>query len=124
MWQYRIASTVVVHAPLRRSPGWHVGSWVIPVITLWFPFQNIKDLAQTTRAQIGLASLGWWWGLWLLASVASSLGERLILVADTAEVLSATLAAFLVGHVATIGAAVFAVRIIARITDAVEPAPR
>ncbi|KJL45260.1 hypothetical protein RS82_00287 [Microbacterium trichothecenolyticum] len=42
IWQYRAAKQVA--GLTRRSPGWHVGSWFVPVVSAWFPFQNITDL--------------------------------------------------------------------------------
>lgn len=124
VWQYRVASTVILYAPLRRSPGWHVASWVIPVIAWWFPVQNIRDLVQTTRAQVRSAVLGWWWALWVLSTVTAFVADRVRFQADTAETLNAGMSMSLVTQVVTIGAAAFAMQIVARITDAVDPRPR
>jgi hypothetical protein len=29
--------------PAKRSPGWGVGFWFIPVVNLWMPYQAIRD---------------------------------------------------------------------------------
>ena len=42
IWQYRVAKRLAGRT--RRSPGWHVGSWFVPIISLWYPYQNISDL--------------------------------------------------------------------------------
>jgi hypothetical protein len=43
-WQYKAAVTArLLQIPARRSPGLGVGSWFIPVINLWFPYQAITD---------------------------------------------------------------------------------
>lgn len=44
-WVYR-AATAAAHLgiPARRSPGWAVGSWFIPVINLWWPCQALRDM--------------------------------------------------------------------------------
>lgn len=45
MWQYRAATTArILGYPARRSPGLGVGSWFIPVVNLWFPYQALRDL--------------------------------------------------------------------------------
>jgi hypothetical protein len=44
MWQYKAAVTAqLLRIPARRSPGLGVGSWFIPVVNLWFPYQAIRD---------------------------------------------------------------------------------
>ena len=42
-WQYKAADTARLFLPARRSPGLGVGSWFIPVVSLWFPYQSIRD---------------------------------------------------------------------------------
>lgn len=43
-WQYKAAQTArLLRMPARRSPGLGVGSWFIPVVNLWFPYQAIRD---------------------------------------------------------------------------------
>jgi hypothetical protein len=43
-WQYKAAVTArLLRIPARRSPGLGVGSWFIPVVGLWFPYQAIRD---------------------------------------------------------------------------------
>jgi hypothetical protein len=72
VWQHQFASAVPRRS-LRRSPGWHVGSWLVPVVNLWFPFQNIVDLRRTvtprTEALDIPPSYRLWWGLWLATSL-------------------------------------------------------
>jgi hypothetical protein len=44
MWQFRAAETArMLNLPARRSPALGVGSWFIPVVNLWFPYQAIRD---------------------------------------------------------------------------------
>ncbi|MHB8220241.1 MAG: DUF4328 domain-containing protein [Acidimicrobiales bacterium] len=44
IWQFRAASAArLLGLPARRSPGWGVGSWFIPVVNLWLPYQAICD---------------------------------------------------------------------------------
>lgn len=126
IWQYRAAVRVraVNPAGIRRSPGWHVGSWVIPVIAWWFPFQNVKDLVRSSRAALSGGVLGWWWGLWLASSFATSVSSRMGMTADTLTAITSSLAVSLVGEVLLVAAAPFAWLVVRRTTDALEPGIR
>jgi uncharacterized membrane protein len=72
---------------LSCSPGWAVGSFFIPVISLWAPYQAMRDLAKASRspARWDLEDtpplVVGWWALWLLEGLAYSLrnGMRLSL---------------------------------------------
>lgn len=81
IWQYRAAKQV--QGPTRRSPGWHVASWIIPIISFWFPYQNISDLWRAT----GRTRPPWqilWWLLWIINP---AIGQASRLMAQNAEVL-------------------------------------
>jgi hypothetical protein len=44
VWQFRAASAArAMGLPAKRSPGWGVGVWFIPVVNLWMPYQAIRD---------------------------------------------------------------------------------
>jgi hypothetical protein len=44
IWQYRAASTArALGYPAKHSPGWGVGSWFVPIVSLWMPYQAIRD---------------------------------------------------------------------------------
>jgi Domain of unknown function (DUF4328)/Protein of unknown function (DUF2510) len=44
VWQYRAATTARRFGyRARRSPGWGVASYFIPVVQLWFPYQALRD---------------------------------------------------------------------------------
>lgn len=75
IWQRALAKA----APpgfLRRSPGWHVGSWFIPFASLVLPIQNIRDLwrAYVVRPVMDAvpdtvpAWVSVWWLAWILAN--------------------------------------------------------
>ncbi len=43
-WQFQAAATArFLFLPARRSPGLGVGSWFIPVVNFWFPYQSMRD---------------------------------------------------------------------------------
>ena len=44
VWQHRAASEArLLGYPAHRSSGWGVGSWFVPVVNLWMPFQSLRD---------------------------------------------------------------------------------
>lgn len=48
-WQYLCARLIDGTAAgsdraLRRGPVWHITSWMVPVLCLWWPLQNVADL--------------------------------------------------------------------------------
>ena len=69
VWVYRAAvAAAALGIPARRSPGWAIGGWFIPVVNFWFPCQSLRDLLppdHPTRTRI-------LW-LWIIAVVAQML---------------------------------------------------
>ena len=44
IWQFRAASAArALGYPAKRSPGWGVGCWFVPIVSLWMPYQAIRD---------------------------------------------------------------------------------
>ncbi len=77
-WIVRMASSSSVDPrALRRSPRWHAISFVAPVVSLWWPILNLRDLyagAVATTYPTGRAPhvcraplfISAWWGLRLV----------------------------------------------------------
>jgi hypothetical protein len=53
--------------PLRRSPGWAAAGWIIPIVSLWWPYQGVRDLFP--EGERPRRRLGWWWASYIAASV-------------------------------------------------------
>jgi len=44
VWQFRAASAArAMRLPAKRSPGWGVAFWFIPIVNFWMPYQAIRD---------------------------------------------------------------------------------
>jgi hypothetical protein len=44
IWQYRSAKVAeALGYPARRTPGWGVGFWFVPLVNLWMPYQALRD---------------------------------------------------------------------------------
>ncbi len=105
VWQYRVARSFPPGTP-RRTPGWQVLSWLVPVAAWWLPLQNIGDLfgLATGRRPRWLVA---WWVLWLAGILVGLLG-----------VVQPWLG--LAGTLLTLAAMPFAVLVVGRLTRATE----
>ncbi len=66
MWQHRAASSArSLGLPFTHSPGWGVGSWFVPIVHFWMPYQAIRDCLPLNDPNRALV-LRWW--LLLLAA--------------------------------------------------------
>lgn len=81
---------------MMMSPGWAVGSFFVPILNLFRPYQAMKQVWQVSQdpenwySQKASGLLGLWWGLWLLSCVMGQVSFRLSLHADTVEALVGT----------------------------------
>jgi len=106
---------------LRRSPGWHVASWLIPVVSLWFPFQNMADLhrAVTPAASRRASPLSYrfWWGLWVAGSITEWVTHAVLQQGETTLTSMAQAAtATVLGEALDVGVAVFAILVVDDLT--------
>ncbi|MFD3588666.1 DUF4328 domain-containing protein [Streptomyces sp. NPDC058683] len=69
-WFQRVRANAQVFNPFghRKSPGWAIGGWFVPVVNLWYPRRITVDIWDasspwgTTRSH---ALVNAWWTLWL-----------------------------------------------------------
>lgn len=116
----------LVHAPHRRGRGWVVGSWICPVVNLWFPYMIVDDVYRASRptnppdlADLrfvpGSRLLGLWWTLWLgtlvLGRIASTIWEN----AQTVESLRTVGIVEVIESAAALGAAVTIIMVMRQI---------
>jgi hypothetical protein len=59
--------------PQRRSIGWTFWGWIVPIVSLWLPFQIMGDIWRAGLPESKRNKVAWlptvWWTTWLLASV-------------------------------------------------------
>jgi hypothetical protein len=68
LWIYhaaRVAKRLGMHA--RHSPAWAVGGFIVPIISLWWPYQSAMDCLPSDDVARGRVK--WWWGLWIAMGV-------------------------------------------------------
>lgn len=82
LWLYKVRTnheTLFPGVHQARSKGWVWGGWVCPVVSLWFPFQIVRDVASDPREyKSGGALIGWWWALWLVIHPADLIGPAIV----------------------------------------------
>lgn len=118
-WFQRVRANAQVFSPAghRKSPGWAIGGWFVPVVNLWFPRRitlDIWDASSPWGTNRSHALVNAWWTLWL----ASLFAGRAVTTGDTggaAQARDDALAA-LVSDALDIAAAVLAVLVVVRLT--------
>lgn len=113
IWQYRAAKQVTERT--RRSAGWHAGSWFVPVVSLWFPYQNISDLWRA----VGRTRPSWqiiWWLLFVVSNFLIGQSSRITTTAEDLEQFRLAMWTSIAGEILLLAAAPFAWLIIHGIT--------
>lgn len=77
------------------SEGWAAGSWFVPIISLFRPFQIMKELDEDTSELLGKASstevntnsflIGTWWTLWIISNYIGNVVIKSMFQAETIE---------------------------------------
>ncbi|HUC05772.1 MAG TPA: DUF4328 domain-containing protein [Acidimicrobiales bacterium] len=69
IWQFRAASAArSLGYPSTHSPGWGVGSWFVPLVNFWMPYQAVRDCLPPGDGR--RAIVRWWWAFLLIGLVA------------------------------------------------------
>jgi uncharacterized protein DUF4328 len=127
LWQARLNAEQLCIAQHRRAKGWIIGSWICPVVNLWFPFMivddayrasrptNVPDLADL-RSVPGNRTLGLWWTFWLTGALLDRIAVSIWDNATNVDSLQTAAITETIGSVISVGAAVTVILIIRQIT--------
>lgn len=99
-----------------RSAGWAWGGWITPVVSLWFPFQVVRDASLDPVRTDRSALRGWWWGLWLASLFTSQLATYIVGTSVTREQMSLIGAAETANALLTVAALVLWLRVVSTLT--------
>jgi hypothetical protein len=112
----------------KHSPGWAIGSWFIPILNLFRPYQITQEIyrgsdpylrgSMTSGWQFGLGStlIGWWWFAWIVAGIADRVSSRASRATELDKLIFAT-RADMFGILMSMIAAVLCISVIRQITD-------
>ena len=76
---------------MEFTPGWSIGYYFIPILTLWKPYQAMKEIWKASKSPSNWESqntsgiLPMWWTLWLISNV---LGQAIFRLSMRAEELN------------------------------------
>jgi len=77
-WQHQAHKNLYALGKYPRfTPGWGVGWWFIPIVQLWKPYQNLKDVGiQSDSTGRGFEPLPWYWFCWIASMIVSSIANN------------------------------------------------
>ena len=110
----------------RYTEGWAAGSWFVPIIYRWWPYQIMMDIWRGTQNALkerlgepqSAAIVGWWWALYLIISIYGNISGRIGLNAeeDIDSLLTSTKVAF-IGEILSIPAIIITIILIQRTSN-------
>ena len=109
---------------LQFSEGWAAGSWFVPIVNLYRPYQIMKEIYIITKKFLTMKGksekvdystnyLRWWWTLWIISGFIGGIIFRVTLKsADTVDNLIATTIAEMFLSVLEVPLALITIKII------------
>ncbi|HSC76883.1 MAG TPA: DUF4328 domain-containing protein [Pseudomonadales bacterium] len=73
---------------MQFTPGWSIGYYFIPILTLWKPYQAMKEIWQASNNPNNWSSekvspiVGLWWFLWIISNM---LGQAIFRMSNSAK---------------------------------------
>lgn len=125
LWRARQNAEILSTQPHRKSPGWVVAGWLVPVVNLWYPYQVVSDIHRTSapRSNDGLhygpegsGQLAGWWAFWVTSFVLGRISGYIWRYGETVDALRASAILDTIAVVCDVGAAVLVIKIMRRIT--------
>jgi len=111
----------------RRARGWVFWGWIVPIVSLWFPYMFVEDVYKASRPDNphdlvslstvrGSGLLGVWWGFWVARLVTSWILIVSLRGEETVEMFHRAAVINTVSLVVSVAAAVAFIMIIRRIS--------
>ena len=94
-WFRRGYYNLNIRTNCSHSEGWASGSWFVPIISLFRPYQIMKEMWTKTNSLIkeyktdylhkGTSIIGVWWALWIISSYLGKYALKKVLKAETIQ---------------------------------------
>ncbi len=108
---------------LSQTEGWAAGSWFVPIISLYRPYQIMKEMYQKTKGLLtkngvdfdqtfSSNALGWWWTLWIINNIIGQFVFRYSMKAESIDELTTSTIAGIIANIIGIPLALITVKII------------
>jgi hypothetical protein len=109
----------------RYTEGWAAGSWFIPIISLWWPYQIMMDIWKGTQNALkerlgepqSAAIVGWWWTFYLISSIFGNISAKFGWNAEELDELLVSTKLDLIGDIISIPAIILAILMIRRTSN-------
>lgn len=113
---------------LSYREGAAAGSWFVPILNLFRPYQIMKEMYVKTdelldehqvihTQRLEVAILGWWWFLWILAGVAGQVEYRMTKYATSVDALKEVTVFSMADNVLGIILAIVAAKVVKNYAD-------
>lgn len=106
---------------MKFSPGWSIGYYFIPILTIYKPYQAMKEIWKVSKNptdwqnQKGSALLGWWWALWLTSNIFSWVSFRMSMKAQDPDSLMVSTLVSIFSNIIDIPSCIVAVSLVSAI---------
>jgi hypothetical protein len=108
---------------LNHTEGWAAGSWFVPIISLYRPYQIMKELYHETKELLtkkGIAfnqsfstgALGWWWTIWIISNIIGQFVFRYSLKAETIDELTVSTIASMISNIVGVPLALITIKVV------------
>jgi hypothetical protein len=69
---------------LKYSPGWAVGSFFVPILNLFRPYQIMVEVWENSQLESPSSSspVGWWWAFWIAMNIVGQFSFRIMALAE------------------------------------------
>lgn len=116
---------------LSYTDGWAAGAWFVPIVSLYLPYQIMKELYKRTKlllsennaempVNLSVTPLGIWWTLWIIQSIVSIIVLNVSMSLETIDSFILITIINMVGSILFIPLALVTVKII-KDYKAIEP---
>ncbi len=108
---------------LALSEGWAAGSWFVPIVNLYQPYQIMKELYRETSellirkgiivdSNLKANSIGIWWTLWIITNLIGQSVFRYSMQAKSIDELTISTVAGMIGKIVGIPLALITIKVI------------
>lgn len=108
---------------MDHTEGWAAGAWFVPIISLFRPYQIMKEMYQKTKrhladrnlgsaAELPLTFVGWWWTFWIINNIYSSILTRVTRNAETLDSIMTATQASMINSLLSFAACLLAIKVV------------
>lgn len=113
---------------LEFTEGWAAGAWFVPIISLFRPYQIMKELYEETEKflrkndssytkKTDTTFVGWWWAIWVISTIIDRISYRIAAKAETLDEINTSTIWSIVTSAFAIPLAILAIKVIKDYTE-------